>query len=74
MITLKLVPIGNSLGFVLPKEARLRMRVEKGDNIYLVETSEGYSLTPYDPKFSQTMAAKKVMIEDKKALSSLAEL
>jgi len=35
MLALKLTQIGNSVGFVLPKEAASRLNVEKGDMVYL---------------------------------------
>ena len=33
MISLKLTKIGNSLGFVLPREAAQRLKVEKGHHL-----------------------------------------
>ncbi len=74
MIELKLTAIGNSLGFVLPKEALARLRVAKGDSIYITETPDGYRLTPYDPTFEQQMqAARKVMKKRRLALRELAK-
>jgi death-on-curing protein len=46
MSTLKLTAIGTSTGVVLPKEMLVRMRVKKGDTIYVVETPDGYHISP----------------------------
>jgi putative addiction module antidote len=72
--TLKITTVGSSVGIVLPKEILARLRVEKGDTLYAVETPNGIELTPYDPEFAEQMsAAKKVMREDRDALRKLAE-
>ena len=55
MLTMKLTRIGNSLGFVLPKEAAAKMHLGKGDTVYLTEAPDGYRVTPYDPAFEQQM-------------------
>lgn len=49
MHMLKLTQIGNSVGVILPKEALGRLRLEKGQTVFLTETPQGYALTPYDP-------------------------
>lgn len=71
---LKITTIGNSMGVVLPKEILERLRVEKGDSIFVVETPNGIELTPYDPEFAaQIEIAERVMREDRDALRKLAE-
>jgi putative addiction module antidote len=47
---LKLRSVGTSTGLVLPKEMLTRMRVRKDDELFAVETPDGYLLTPYDPE------------------------
>jgi putative addiction module antidote len=49
MQTLKLTRIGTSVGAVIPKEMLTRLKVERGDSLFAIETPEGYLLTPYDP-------------------------
>ena len=49
MTVLKLTRIGNSVGVILPKEVLARLKVEKGDRLFLTEAAEGVLLTPYDP-------------------------
>jgi putative addiction module antidote len=74
MVTLKLTTIGNSVGVILPKEILQRLRVEKGDTLYVLETPGGIELTPYDPEFALQMElAEQVMREDRDALKKLAE-
>ncbi len=74
MSTLKLTTVGNSTGVVLPKEILQRLRVNKGDFLYVLETPNGIELTPYDPEFAAQMeAAERVMREDRDVLKKLAE-
>ena len=71
---LKITTIGNSSGVILPKEILERLRVEKGDSLYAVETRNGIELTPYNPEFAaQIEIAEQVMREDRDALRKLAE-
>ena len=72
--TLKLTTIGNSTGVVLSRELLQRLRVEKGDTLYVVETRNGIELTPYDPELAEQMdLAEKVMREHRDVLRKLAE-
>ncbi len=56
MVKLKLTTIGTSTGVVLPKEVLSRLKVEKGDALYLTEAPDGYRITPYNPDFEDKMA------------------
>jgi len=74
MTTLKVTTVGNSTGLVLPKEILSRLRVQKGDLLYVLETPNGIELTPYDPTFgAQLEAAEDVMRADRDVLKKLAE-
>ncbi len=71
---LKLTRIGNSVGMVLPREIRDRMNLESGDLVYLTETPDGYTITPYDDEFSQQMdVARKIMKKRRAVLHELAK-
>jgi putative addiction module antidote len=73
MTTLRLTTVGNSVGVVLPKELLERLRVRKGDKLYVLETPDGVELTPYDPEFAAQMeVAELVMRADRDALRKLA--
>lgn len=66
--------IGNSTGVILPKEAVTRLKVKKGDSVFLTETPDGYSLSPYDPEFkTQIIAAIKGIAKYRNALHELAK-
>ncbi|NBS78111.1 MAG: AbrB/MazE/SpoVT family DNA-binding domain-containing protein, partial [Betaproteobacteria bacterium] len=72
--SLKLTNIGNSVGVIFPKEILTKLRVEKGDTLYVVETSEGIELTSYRPDFAAQMdAAEEVMRENRDVLKKLAQ-
>lgn len=57
MTPLKLTKIGTSTGVILPKEMLTRLKVEKGDALYAIETAEGYLITPYDPAIADEIEA-----------------
>jgi putative addiction module antidote len=57
MHTLKLTQIGNSVGVILPKEVLARLKLEKGDAVFMTETPEGFALTPYDPALEEQLTA-----------------
>ncbi len=57
MTALKLTKIGTSTGAVIPKEMLARLKVQKGDTLYAIETPEGYLLTPYDPAIDKQLKA-----------------
>ena len=74
MVELKLRRIGNSTGFVLPKEVTAKLGLEEGDAVYLTESTDGFRLTPYDPEFeAQMTAARKIMKKRRNALRELAK-
>ncbi len=74
MRTLKVTTVGNSAGIILPKEILERLRVSKGDVLYLVEEPDGYKLTPYNKEFAEQMdMAESIMREDKDVLKVLAK-
>jgi putative addiction module antidote len=74
MLSLKLTQIGNSVGFVLPKEAASRLKLEKGDVVFLTESPDGYRISPYDPEFEkQMLAAERIMKKRRNVLRALAK-
>jgi len=74
MIKVKITAVGNSMGILLPKEALSKMKSGKGDTLYLVESPDGYTLTPYQENFdSQMDIAESVMKKYRNALHKLAK-
>jgi putative addiction module antidote len=55
MQKLKLTTVGTSTGTVIPKEMLNRLKVEKGDTLFAIETPNGYLLTPYDPEVEEQL-------------------
>ncbi|MFZ1501070.1 MAG: AbrB/MazE/SpoVT family DNA-binding domain-containing protein [Giesbergeria sp.] len=64
MHMLKLTQIGNSIGVILPKEALARLKLSKGESVFLTETPDGYVLTPYDPALEEEIQAGREFMRD----------
>jgi putative addiction module antidote len=71
---LKITTIGNSAGVVLPKELLARLRLDKGDALYVTELPDGFKLQAYDPAFAAQMeVAERVMRKRRTLLHKLSE-
>lgn len=71
---LKITSIGNSAGVILPKDILARLRLEKGDELYVLETPDGIKLTTFDPTLAEQMkVADKVMRKRRALLHQLAQ-
>ncbi len=71
---LKITSIGNSAGVILPKEVLEKLRVGKGDTLFLTETPTGYSVSAFDEEFAlQMQLAEQIMREDRDVLHQLAQ-
>lgn len=71
---LKLIPIGNSTGLILPKELLSELGAEQGQSVSYVKTPNGIELRPYDSDFeSQMEIAREVMRRRWSALRELAK-
>ena len=71
---LKVTTVGNSTGVILPKELLEKLRIGKGDTLYVTETPRGVELSPYDEEFaSQMEIAESIMREVRDVLRKLAE-
>lgn len=74
MFKLKVTNVGDDSGVVLPQEVLAKMHIEKGDNLYLTLTPNGFEITPYNPEFEEEMdTARKVMKQYRNALQELAK-
>ncbi len=74
MTTLKLTQIGNSVGVILPKEVLARLKLGKGDTVFVTDAAGAIKLTPYSAEFEQQMdAARDVMKRRRKVLRELAK-
>ena len=74
MTALKLTQIGNSVGVILPKEVLARLKLEKGDTVFVTDAVDGIKLTPYSADFEvQMTAAREVMKKRRHVLRELAK-
>ena len=75
MLKCKVTTVGSSAGFILNKEAMSKLKVKKGDTVYLTEAPDGgYRLTPFNPDFGRQMSlAEEIMHDDRDILRALAK-
>ena len=74
MSALKLTQIGNSVGVILPKEVLARLKVEKGDTLFMSDAVNGLTLSTYSPEFeAQMTAARRIMKKRRAVLHELAK-
>ena len=72
MTALKLTQICNSVGVILPKEMLARLKLEKGDTVFVTDAVDGLKLTPYSADFeAQMTAAREVMKKRRHVLREL---
>ncbi len=64
MTLLKLTKIGTATAVILPEEMLARLKVENGDNLYAIETTDGYLITPCDPAIADELDAGREFIKE----------
>jgi putative addiction module antidote len=74
-IKVEIKKIGNSDGFILPREVMERFDLKRGQQLHLIELAGGgFQATPYDPEFEKTLeTAEAVMDEYRDTLAALAK-
>lgn len=65
---LKITTIGNSAGVILPKELLARLRVDRGDELYALETPDGIRLTAFDPQLAAQMEVAEGIMRNRRTL------
>ena len=74
MHILKLTQIGNSVGVILPKDALAKLKLQKGESVFLTECADGFILTPYDPALDEELnAGREFMREYRDTFHQLAK-
>ena len=74
MLKVEITAIGNAMGILLPTEALNKLKVGKGDTLYLIESAEGFTLVPSQQDFEVQMeAADKVLKKYRNAFHELAK-
>jgi putative addiction module antidote len=62
------------VGVILPKEILARLKLEKGDTVFVTEAANGVMLSAYSDKFSEQMTeARRIMKERRAVLRELAK-
>jgi len=70
----RVTTVGNSTGIVLPKELLQKLKIQKGDTLYVTETPDGVQMTPYQEEFARTMeVAEDIMRRYRDTLKQLAQ-
>lgn len=65
MIQLKVTQVGNSLGVVLPKEALIKLGVDKGDTLYLTEAPGGeMRISTYDERVKRQIEIGEQLMDE----------
>lgn len=64
MHALKLTQIGNSVGVILPKEVLARLKLEKGDTVFITESPEGLTVTPFNPEVAEQVEAGRAFMRE----------
>ena len=52
---LKLTQVGNSLGLILPKELIAKLKIDKGDVLFVTDMPDGIMLSAYDEKVERQL-------------------
>lgn len=74
MHTLKLTQIGNSVGLIFPKEVLSRLRLVKGDSVFLTDAPGAITITPFNPSFDEELEiGRKFMRDYRDTFNSLAK-
>ena len=75
MMELKVRPVGNSLGVVLPDVLLERLNLKDGDTLYLTEAPDGsMRVRPHDKNFeTQVSASREAMAAYRNTLRELAK-
>ena len=55
MASVKLRSVGNSVGVVFPKELLAKYNLAEGDTVQVVETADGFLLTPVSPDVEEQL-------------------
>jgi putative addiction module antidote len=71
---IRITTVGHSAGIILPKELMVRLRLDKGDELYATELPDGIKLSPFDPELAKQMeVAERIMRKRRSLLRKLAK-
>ena len=74
-VKIEVKKIGNSDGFILPREVMQRFDIKRGQQFHVTDLAGGgFQFTPYDPDFEATLEiADEIMDEYRDTLATLAK-
>jgi putative addiction module antidote len=74
MAEVKLIPVGNSVGVILPRELLVKLGVQKGDTLFATDTPNGVQLSVRNTDLEEQMAvARELMKKWRNVLHELAK-
>ena len=74
MKSIKLRKVGNSFGLTIPKELIEKYNLKEGEILHVIESNDGFTLTPYDPEFEKWADAfDKTNVKYKNTLKKLSK-
>lgn len=74
MHKVKLTSIGTSTGIVIPKDVLARLNLQKGDYVFLSETDDGITVSPFDPELAEELEhGRKFMAKYRETYRALAK-
>ncbi|SDD06158.1 AbrB/MazE/SpoVT family DNA-binding domain-containing protein [Aquimonas voraii] len=68
MHTLRVIPIGSSLGVVLPQSVLNQLKLGRGDAVYLLDGPEGLRLSNRNPEHAEQIRLAHVLMHERRAL------
>lgn len=74
-VKVKARQVGNSTGFIVPEHVLDRLKIHRGDEMFLTDAPDGsVRLSPYDPEFERQLdMAHEIMRRRRNALRALAK-
>lgn len=74
MTALKIIELGDALGFVLPDEIISVLKLKEGDELILTEDASGFRLIPANPEAQRQLElGREFMRENQDTLGELAK-
>ena len=58
----KIASVGTSSGLIIPKDMMTRYKLERGDQVYMIETPLGILISPFNPDVAEQIEAGKAFM------------
>ena len=60
--------MGDDLGVIFPEDLLARLELERGDELYLAETPDGFRITTHNPEFEEQMQVARAIMKERRAV------